>query len=182
MSLLQAEKYFPANFKKKLVNTENRIQQITTNMTKMRQDLEEHSTMWTTMQPLYEFMYLEASADCGQYDLNLKIPPLPTDLTSVSARVKYACICIYVTIAVSHLKSVLINQYYGLALDEVATEIDKLSDVLEASNVDDFKIEDHVKNIQRVFSDEYEPDETASSSAVVVASPKSRRAPRTIIT
>jgi len=152
MSLSRAS--LPPNFQLKLARKRKELVKTVEALDTLTDRVEEYTAMWQSISPLMDYLYESASADNGRYAISLKIPDLPSDLESVAARQRYMLICLYVHCAVSHCKSLLLDQYERTDLESVAKSLDDLTETLVESNVESLNVHQHVANIMRIFSDE----------------------------
>lgn len=155
MSVLsRSQKHLPLSFKQKLLSTQDQLGGVTSQLERYKTLSNELTSMWTTLQPLYEFGYNEAVADNGKYEINLKIPELPHIDLTVQSMVKYVTISLYVQISVSHCKSLMLDGYVSSDVARASHDVGQIEKLLAPSLVPDISISDHILGIQKLFTDE----------------------------
>jgi len=157
MSLIRAEKYLPANFKKKMETARTDLVLLRDKTTMLFRQAEEYETSWNTLKPLYEFIYNEAVAENARYKIDLKVPSIVFPTETIEDKTRYATVCIYMCMAVSYCKSLLLDQHEQVDLQGVISLVDEYSAQLSSTPVPSIGITDHIANITKLFSDEYDP-------------------------
>jgi len=147
MSLRTHVKRLPPSFKTKLIQSETTVSALNNTMKLLVSNASEFGKMWDSVQPLFEFAYQEAEADCVKYSIDMNITNVPEIDETVKSKMDYMTYVLYVLISTSHCKSLLLDEFEKANYNLLSTEGEQVLGNYKAASFDPKTLPEHISSI-----------------------------------